>query len=83
MYGTFDQGGNVWEWNEAVISSYRGVRGGCFLRSDGNLSASCRFNCSPTYGNSGVGFHVGEVPEPATTAIVLFGGMGMLRRRRD
>ncbi len=31
-YGTFDQGGNVWEWNEEVISgSFRGVRGGSFF----------------------------------------------------
>jgi formylglycine-generating enzyme required for sulfatase activity len=28
-YGTFDQGGNVFEWNDAVISgSSRGLRGG-------------------------------------------------------
>ena len=26
-YGTFDQGGNVWEWNEAILYQYRGV--GC------------------------------------------------------
>jgi formylglycine-generating enzyme required for sulfatase activity len=27
-YGTFDQGGNIWEWNEAIFSvgSYRCLR---------------------------------------------------------
>ncbi len=38
-YGTFDQGGNVWEWNETnVISSSRGLRGGSFDL----LSGTCR-----------------------------------------
>jgi len=36
-YGTFDQGGNVLEWNEAVFvdsyGSYRGLRGGSFMSS--------------------------------------------------
>src|SRR5262249_50686067 len=27
-YGTFDQGGNVWEWNEALNNSFRAIRGG-------------------------------------------------------
>ena len=27
-YGTYDQGGNVWEWNDTIISSARGLRGG-------------------------------------------------------
>jgi formylglycine-generating enzyme len=27
-YGTFDQGGNVFQWNDAVIGSIRGLRGG-------------------------------------------------------
>jgi formylglycine-generating enzyme required for sulfatase activity len=32
-YGTFDQGGNVWEWNEAIIEGgFRGTRGGAFKR---------------------------------------------------
>ncbi len=40
FYGTFDQGGNVWEWNDAVISgSYRGLRGGSWS-NDGNLLRS-------------------------------------------
>lgn len=30
-YGTFDQGGNVWEWNEAILNVWsRGVRGGAY-----------------------------------------------------
>lgn len=29
-YGTFDQGGNAWEWTEAVIGDRRGIRGGSF-----------------------------------------------------
>lgn len=30
LYGTFDQGGNVWDWNETppFPSSARGLRGG-------------------------------------------------------
>jgi len=31
-YGTFDQGGNVWEWNESAITpTTRGARGGSIL----------------------------------------------------
>lgn len=34
-YGTYDQGGNVWEWNELVLSgSQRGQRGGSVYSSD-------------------------------------------------
>lgn len=43
-FGTYDQAGNVQEWNETAVLSNRAVRGGSFLddatrlRSDGGLS---------------------------------------------
>ncbi len=82
-YGTFDQGGNVWEWNEAIIGSYRGLRGGPFSSSDNNQRASLRGSSYPTYEFDSFGFRVSEVPEPATMAILALGGIGILRRRKQ
>jgi hypothetical protein len=42
-YGTFDQGGNVWEYNETILDprGFRGVRGGSFNdRANGGLQAA-------------------------------------------
>jgi len=60
-YDTFDQGGNVWEWNEAVIGSFRGLRAGSF---DGSnfLHASDRYTGYPTTEGFDFGFRVAEVP---------------------
>jgi formylglycine-generating enzyme required for sulfatase activity len=64
-YGTFDQGGNVWEWNEAVFScSYRGIRGGFFGGSGGELHAAYRYDShmyDPTNCSLLLGFRVAEV----------------------
>ena len=48
-YGTFDQGGNVWEWNDAVISvSFRGLRGGSWSTDfENNLRSSFRIQRTP------------------------------------
>ncbi len=68
-YGTFDQGGNVWEWNEdTAADAQRGLRGGSFI-SDlyivNTLHASLRYDYDPTIENSDIGFRVSSVPGPA------------------
>ncbi|MBN1491491.1 MAG: SUMF1/EgtB/PvdO family nonheme iron enzyme [Phycisphaerae bacterium] len=82
-YGTFDQGGNVWEWNEAApYSAFRGERGGSFSSYDGDLLASGRnYGDYPTYECVSIGFRVSEVPEPTSLALLAFGGIGMVVRR--
>jgi formylglycine-generating enzyme required for sulfatase activity len=65
-YGIFDQGGNVWEWNEEIVSgSYRGIRGGSWVIYAGYLAASFPFGNDPTNEDDSVGFRVASlVPEP-------------------
>lgn len=84
-YGTFDQGGNVWEWNDAVISSTRGLRGASWASSVDYLQSSNRYNNAPTYEAASVGFRVASVPEPSAAVLMLMGGGAWLlwRRRRN
>jgi len=94
-YGTFDQGGNVWEWNEAIRWSYRGMRGGAFNSGyRDSLSAQCQYlYCiDPTCRDGELGFRVSwsnEIVEPIPEPVSLVSGaMGLacvgayLRRRR-
>jgi len=58
-YGTFDQGGNAWEWNESVIDSdARGIRGGSYDNSPNDLAATYRDGSGPDFGNSIEGFRL-------------------------
>ena len=90
VYGTFDQGGNVWEWNEAIVYegsnyAYRGVRGGSFGYNDDYLQASSRYYTTPTYEDDHIGFRVSEVvPEPSSILALAGGLISLLgiRRRR-
>ena len=66
--GTFDQGGNLWEWNEAVLNGpYRGVRGGSFSYYGERLHAGFRdYGDIPAYESDFIGFRVAEVSEPGS-----------------
>jgi len=81
-YGTFDQGGNVYEWNEAFpVPGWGGLRGGSFGYTDPVLDASHRYQYQRQNDLASSGFRV-VVPEPATLALLALGGIGMLLRRR-
>ena len=80
-YGTYDQGGDVFQWNDAVISgSSRGLRGGSWDNSAYNLQSSSRDGLDPTvdFGDVYVGFRLASVPEPTTMGLVLLVGAGLL-----
>jgi len=72
-YGTFGQGGNAWEWNDAVVGSSRGRRGGGFSGNGvfsglvTDMASSSRNDNDPSYESYDSGFRVASVPSSTST----------------
>ncbi len=86
-YGTLDQAGNVWEWNDAVIGSSRGLRGGSWGSDPAyNLSATLRSSSATTSEDEFIGFRVAasisSVPEPSSPLLLGLLLAAMLSHRR-
>ena len=90
-YGTYDQGGNVYEWNEAIILSGlggRGLRGGAYNSNANELHAGAReedAHHTPGTESYYTGFRVASlIPEPTTCTLALAAlCMVMGRRKRE
>jgi formylglycine-generating enzyme required for sulfatase activity len=70
-YGTFDQGGNVEEWNETLHYGNRGVVGGSWSTNFSGLVATIGTSRYPLYAEDDLGFRVASVPEPGTAALAV------------
>jgi sulfatase modifying factor 1 len=73
-YGAYDMGGDVFQWNEALISgSFRGLRGGSWNYFSNFLASSYRVFNNPTLEYFDIGFRVAMVPIPEPSSFVLAG----------
>ena len=85
FYGTFDQGGNVWEWHEGV-----GLRGGSWDYYSGGQSSEedLRSTNNGLYIGNGdsegyyTGFRLVVIPEPSAMVLTLLASGVMLMRRK-
>lgn len=92
-YGTYDQAGNVAEWNETT--GFTGVdfvrAGGSYNSAAPNLQSDLEVSFSPTSSFPTIGFRVAahiSVPEPSTlllglAAVLLLAGQKIFRSRKQ
>jgi formylglycine-generating enzyme required for sulfatase activity len=89
FYGTYDQGGNVWEWNEDLVMPERhllGLRGGGWEQGGQYMMSyfdgTALSQGEPGQENEYFGFRVATVPEPSTFVLAALGILGMAGLRK-
>jgi len=82
-YGTFDQNGNVFNWNESISGTNHAIRGGNFACPAVLEASSFGDIYIPASGGYGTGFRlVQAVPEPSSIVALLGGLVSLLGIRR-
>jgi formylglycine-generating enzyme required for sulfatase activity len=82
-YGTFDQGGNVYEWTEGLTSgTLRVARGGPWNDEYYMLRASNTSVGEPYGEYNHTGFRVASIPEPGGITLCVVGVITLMLRRR-
>jgi formylglycine-generating enzyme len=82
-YGTYDQGGDVYQWTESIINgSQFAYLGGAWDQDVATLQAGAMGGAGGSQDVSIVGFRIAEVPEPGSFSLLAIGSIYLLRRRR-
>lgn len=86
-YGTFDQGGNVAEWNDTLLDPGRGLRGGPWNSNnptEQHAQGRGASRLAPASESLGIGFRVASlaVPEPSTILLAVAAITSLLLRCR-
>jgi len=84
-YGTFDQGGNLDEWDDFTSGGGRATVGGDWGELAGAMQAGSYYNVGDPAGEFGnVGFRIATIPEPAGLGVcgLIVTGCFLLRWRR-
>lgn len=83
FYGSFDQGGNAYEWTDQIYGSGFTVRGGSWGTFGDLMKSNMLQFIPPTIEELDYGFRVASVPEPKSIVLTLLAsGVMLIRRKR-
>jgi len=83
FYGSFDQGGNAYEWTDQILGLGLTVRGGSWGTFGDLMKSDMLQFILPTIEELDYGFRVASVPEPTSIVLTLLAsGVMLIRRKR-